>query len=325
VARPPRVGLVLGAGGLTGQAYHAGFLSALAEATGWDPRDATTIVGTSAGAAIGTYLRTGLSPVDGAALLTREPLTAPGAALIARLGPTGDWETPFGRLGLPNLPDRRLIVRLLTRPWEVRPETLVAVLMPHGRRATEAWAGSLRALAGDEWPARPLWICTVRVDDGRRVVFGREGAPRTDVATAVAASSAVPSYFEPVEIDDRRYLDGGVHSPTNADVLRGEDLDLALVCSPMSLSRSAFRPHLSVALRLHFRRRLASEVAALRRAGIPTVVFQPSGEDLDVMSGDAMDRDHERQAEVVRRAWATTMRRIRDEHYGSRLAPLAAA
>ena len=34
-----RVGLVLGAGGTVGHAYHAGTLAALAEA-GWDARDA---------------------------------------------------------------------------------------------------------------------------------------------------------------------------------------------------------------------------------------------------------------------------------------------
>ena len=44
-----RVGLVLGAGGATGHAFHAGVLSALAEETGWDPRAADIIVGTSAG------------------------------------------------------------------------------------------------------------------------------------------------------------------------------------------------------------------------------------------------------------------------------------
>ena len=64
------------------------------------------------------------------------------------------------------------------------------------------------------------------MDDACRVVFGRPGAPHTDVATAVGASSAIPGYFAPVTIHGRRYVDGGVHSPTNADVLRREDLDL---------------------------------------------------------------------------------------------------
>src|SRR4029453_17418931 len=48
-----RVGLVLGAGGVVGHAFHAGVLRALAEVTGWDPRRAEVVVGTSAGAPAG--------------------------------------------------------------------------------------------------------------------------------------------------------------------------------------------------------------------------------------------------------------------------------
>ena len=40
----PRVGLVLGAGGVAGGAFHAGVLPALHEATEWDPRPAGVLV-----------------------------------------------------------------------------------------------------------------------------------------------------------------------------------------------------------------------------------------------------------------------------------------
>ena len=62
-----RVGLVLGAGGFGGRAFHAGVLSALEEGLGWDPRSAEVVVGTSAGSQIGTGLRIGLSGSDMAA------------------------------------------------------------------------------------------------------------------------------------------------------------------------------------------------------------------------------------------------------------------
>ena len=55
------VGLVLGAGGVVGGAYHAGALAALAETAGWDARDAEVIVGTSAGSIAAAALRAGLS------------------------------------------------------------------------------------------------------------------------------------------------------------------------------------------------------------------------------------------------------------------------
>src|SRR2546423_12478885 len=51
IPRPkPRVGLVLGAGGVLGGAWLAGGLAAIARETGWDPFTADYIVGTSAGA-----------------------------------------------------------------------------------------------------------------------------------------------------------------------------------------------------------------------------------------------------------------------------------
>src|SRR4051812_8558232 len=71
----PRVALVLGAGGVTGGAFHAGVLSALVDATSWDPRDAELIVGTSAGSATGGALRAGLSARDMAARARGEALS----------------------------------------------------------------------------------------------------------------------------------------------------------------------------------------------------------------------------------------------------------
>src|SRR5437764_10757788 len=51
-----RVGVVLGAGGVTGDAFHRGVLRALWEA-GYDARTADVIVGTSAGSMVGAFLR----------------------------------------------------------------------------------------------------------------------------------------------------------------------------------------------------------------------------------------------------------------------------
>src|SRR5688572_2536141 len=58
-----KIGLVLGGGGLVGMGYHAGALKALEE-WGADPTRADLIVGTSAGAIMGSYLRSGWSATD---------------------------------------------------------------------------------------------------------------------------------------------------------------------------------------------------------------------------------------------------------------------
>src|SRR3954453_5558576 len=58
----PRVGLVLGAGGVLGGAWLVGALHALASETGWDPGSADPIVGTPAGAMIAGLSAGGVPP-----------------------------------------------------------------------------------------------------------------------------------------------------------------------------------------------------------------------------------------------------------------------
>src|SRR3954454_20041291 len=57
-----RVGLVLGAGGVLGGAWHTGALAAIARGTDWDPASAEYIVGTSAGSVIGSLVAAGVPP-----------------------------------------------------------------------------------------------------------------------------------------------------------------------------------------------------------------------------------------------------------------------
>jgi len=305
----PSIGLVLGAGGLTGQAFHAGVLAAIAEAGGWNPARADVVVGTSAGAGMGMYLRLGITPADMLARLDGRELSTAGQAVVDRFGEPGDWtQSTVAREWRP--PHPQLLGKLLRTPWKVRPEALLGVAIPTGRKDTELWTSALRAGAGTVWPTDPLWICAVRMDDACRVVFGRAGAPHTDVATAVGASSAIPGYFAPVTIHGRRYVDGGVHSPTNADVLRREALDLVIISSPMSIADTAGLRKPSRALRGHFRARLGIERRKLRRAGIETRAFQPSEDDLQVMGSQAMD--DERMVRVAQQARETTLRRLEE-------------
>ena len=56
----PRVGLVLGAGGLLGSAWTAGVLSLLAERLDRPLGDLDLVLGTSAGAVLGAALRCGM-------------------------------------------------------------------------------------------------------------------------------------------------------------------------------------------------------------------------------------------------------------------------
>ena len=314
-----RVGLVLGAGGLTGEAFHAGALAAITDVTGWDPRSSQLVVGTSAGSIVGTYLRLGISADDLAAHLCHEQPSSSASELFDRMGPEAAF-LPEGPRTWPRLPTPALLAAMVR--GRVMPHAVLASVLPAGRVPTDPWARRIRRMAGPGWPPEPLWICALRLGDARRTVFGRAGAPPVDVADAVAASCSIPSFFQPVEIGGRRYVDGGVHSPTNADVLRHEALDLVIVLSPMSTSRRILRLHPDHAVRWQFRYQLAREAGHLRRAGLPVIAFQPDTGDLAAMRGNAMNPS--RVEPVVRRVRASVAERLRNGGHAESLAGLAA-
>ena len=316
------IGLVLGAGGVTGGAFHAGVLSALAEATGWDARTADVIVGTSAGSGTAAILRAGLSPRDLAARALGRPFSPEGARLLASAPP------PIARFPLrpevraqryrPAAP--RTFAAAALRPWSARLGVLAAGLMPTGTVPTTMIAEGLAPFFVDGWPARPLWICAVDLDTGRRVVFGREGSPPAKVSDAVAASCAIPGFFQPVEIGGARYVDGGVHSPTNADLMQHVDVELVVVSSPMSSAGRRVRAAADVAIRQWSRLQLDREAALLRRRRVHVIAFQPTPPDLDVMGLNAMDTS--RRAAVVEQVHASTLHRLERDDVRRRLEPL---
>ena len=307
-------GLVLGAGGAVGHAYHTGTLAALAEATGWDPRTADIVVGTSAGSVVGALLRAGLAPADLYARSTGTELSPEGALLLGRSVAPSPLPRPDRPPTLRRLqPSSRALLRLVRQPWSVTPGSLAAAFLPPGEVPGDAIGARIRSMYDRPWPEQPFWACVVRQGDGARVVLGRDPEPATDVGTAVQASSAIPSWFQPVEIDGEHYVDGGAFSPTNADVLAGAALDLVVIVSPMSSSRTATaRLAADAPVRAVYRARLAREVAAVRRRGAGVVTFQPSGEDLAVMGGAASAMDYQRHGPVARRARETALRRLSD-------------
>jgi NTE family protein len=299
-----RVGLVLGAGGVVGQAYHAGVLAVLEHDCGFDARDADVIVGTSAGSVTGTLLRFGVSSSDLAAWTVKAPLSGTDefARRMAQMpDPVFAPLRPLELLLRPmRLPSPQMVARALTRPWQFRPLAAALTLLAPGEHDIIAQLAALRELETASWPERDLWICAVRRRDGRRVVFGRPGSPPAPIHLAMAASCAVPGYFTPVRIGDRSYVDGGVHSPTSAAILRGHGLDLVIVISPMS-GPPGSPLNLLAASRRHSARLLQREVRALQRTGVEVLVFRPGAAEQEVMGDDMMSRDH--LSEVIQRSF----------------------
>jgi NTE family protein len=262
-----RVGLVLGAGGVLGGAWHVGALAALAEETGWDPGSADHVVGTSAGSMIGALLCAGVPPWFMRAHSEGE--TFPGL-VDAEGKPAEQADRSGGAIFRPHIGLTRpgpaslaLALRVLRDPLRHTPTQHAAGWLPEGWISHEPLKEQVRRVVPRGWSPHPgQWVMACDYATGRRVAFGREDAPPAELADAVAASCAIPGFYRSVRIGGRRYVDGGVYSISNADVLRDRGLDLVIVLNPMS-----GRPGMAKRLR-HEARRLAEH-------GTDTVLIEP--------------------------------------------------
>lgn len=296
--------------------YHGGVLAGLAQAAGWDARDADIIVGTSAGAASAAELRAGLAPADLAARRSGGRFTTAGERLLRSRGPSpipavvpAGIDGDGGRAVY-----RRLVERGLERPGSVRPGVLMAAAMPLGPLSGDWLADEVRWLLGDDWPERTLWVCAVDLEDGGRVVLGHPEGPQASPGEAVAASCALPGVWAPRVIGGHMHIDGGSYSPVNADVLCGQDLDLVVVLAPMCIAagiRAVGRDRL---LRTAGRAMLEEEVAQLRAEGTTVAVLSPGPEELLVMGQLAPEHalDPRRCHSVARQARRLALRWVRE-------------
>ena len=279
-----KIGLVLGGGGIAGFAYLTTTLSMLQQITGWDARDASVIVGTSAGSNLGGFLRAGTpigESLDDIMTLPANPRS------MERLRVLSGREADRTVRLLPT--SLKMAAREVVRGPSMSPSRLVSGLLPNGNIRTDTIGDRMIELHGTKWPDGELLITTVRLQDSKRVVFGLDRTD-VDVGTAVEASSAIPGYFKPVTIDGFRYVDGGTHSPTNADLLSDRDLDLIVIVAPMSVDNIATGwMTTNGALRLYWRNQVQREVRDLRKAGHRVLLLEPSIEEARSMGPTMMD------------------------------------
>ncbi len=286
---------MLGGGGLTGTAFHAGVIAGLAD-LGWDARRTEVVVGTSAGSTSAILLRAGLPPEDFVARMTGEPLSEQGQSVLDGLGPIRRPRATGPRARRPASPV--LLASLARRPWGYRPGHLAAGLLPAGTLDVTDSVAGIGALL-ERWPQQPTWIVAVRLDDGARVVFGREAT--ATVREAVSASCAIPGYYAPIGIEGQRYVDGGVWSAHNLDLLADQGLDLVVVSAPLATDTAHALDRGNV-LRAPVRRHLDREADRVRRSGSVVVVLAPDRQVRAVMGTASMRIERRPPVAVAARA-----------------------
>jgi NTE family protein len=209
--------LVLAGGGVAGIAWEVGVLAGIrdAEPAVYDRiMDAdTTFVGTSAGSTVAAQLASGASLEDLYATQLAEE--------SAELGADIDLEAFMGMM--------TSAAEGATSPEEAR-QRIGAV----ARKAETVSAADRRAVIAariplDHWSDRRVLITAVDTDSGELRVFDRHS--RVDLLDAIGASCAVPSIWPTVEIQGRRYMDGGTRTTANADLAAGSDPVLIIVPS----------------------------------------------------------------------------------------------
>jgi NTE family protein len=286
---PPDV-LVLGGGGVLGEAWMQGVLAGIEEASGFDLRGCENFVGTSAGAIVAARLAAGESPrrPAGTSAARRRPVQQPasglGATAIDVARRAGSWalaaSSAFVPLALGLAAPGGAAVRGALLRRLPRPQATLDELGREIERSGARFDGRLRVAAVDR-------------QSGRRVVFGSPGAPRANVAAAVAASCSVPWLYAPVRIGTREYVDGGVWSATNLDAApAGRDTYVLCLNPTASIagSQTVFALIRNVA-----RSAVSLEAMTLRRRGAAVELVAPDVESATAMGTNFMAREPRRR------------------------------
>jgi NTE family protein len=313
-----KVGLVLGAGGVVGASWLIGALEAVQSETGWNPSDADVIVGTSAGSVVGALTAAGIEPAYMAAYTGGQAVddvaeTQERAELIAeRL----DGSTYRPVLSFPPIGPGswRLALDTLVHPRRHTPATLLSGWLPRGFISTDPISRLVSSFVDGDWPDHPaFWSVAADYCTAERVAFGQKGAPAATVGQAVAASCAIPGFYQPPSIAGRRYVDGGICSMSNLDLLCDEGLDLVVCLNPTSslAQVASWSPseRVGALMRSASGKRVGHEARKLRAAGTEVLLLQPSAADLGVMGVNYMARG--KRLEVTEQATRSTALALR--------------
>jgi len=270
--------VVFSGGGVAGIAWMHGIAAGL-RGGGIDLAAADQLSGTSAGACVAAVLATGA--VDVAVARQRAPESA-------------EINAPFDFDGFFAAIDRARD----EEPTETAARVRIAAMPALGPDISVAERRAVIAarLPVQEWPRQRLLIAVVDAASGELVAFDRTSG--VGLLDAVSASCALPGVWPPIEIDGRRYVDGGIRSLSNADLAAGNDRVVILVpTASTDQSRATLAAEIDQlgAARTHV---VAADEASIESFG--TNPLDPATRPLAVDAGLAQA---ERELPALREAW----------------------
>jgi predicted acylesterase/phospholipase RssA len=223
-----RRALVLAGGGIIGMFYEIGVLAALEEALPPGPfgQHFDLFVGTSAGAVTAAFVANGAQPSEMFRAL-RDDLDSPFNFQPEDVfgTPAGTMIQLFTQFARPLLGAVGGAIRRGSRATLASTLADFQAHSPPGFYSTEplerALCARFTALGyAHHFPAlpRPLYVTGVDIDTAERLVFGTDELAEVHVCRAVAASSAIPIFFEPIRIGERDVVDGAVAGAPPIDV-----------------------------------------------------------------------------------------------------------
>ncbi|MEA2390407.1 MAG: hypothetical protein QOK31_516 [Solirubrobacteraceae bacterium] len=277
--------LVLGGGGVLGEAWMNAVLAGLEEATDFDARKCEGYVGTSAGSIVAAALAGGLRPDARLGELPEQPASgededeepAGNGSVATRTLRAGvaTAVAPVAALALPTMAPGGAFVR-----------RLALGRVPRGTRSLRGMGSRIDSI-GARWDGR-LAVSAVELESGRRVMFGRDGAPDASVGEAVEASCAIPGFFHPIAIGGRTYVDGGAWSPTNMDAASVSRGTQVLCLNPTGSMSHSFTSAMG-AIGLASRSLARLEALVLERRGARVEIVAPDEGSLEAIGPNLMD------------------------------------
>jgi NTE family protein len=241
--RRSRTALVLGGGGFTGGVYEIGALRALdLLAVNRTVNQFDVYVGTSAGSFVASLAANGVTPEEMMRVVNQQV-------------PTPFRDVDRGTLMRPNLVEFAQAAALLplrmlglTRNLlgHLRSASVIdlavglAEALPSGLYDSAAVREYLERVLSD--PDRSndfrlleneLYLTATDLDTCERSVLGGPEWDDVPISLAVAASTALPMVYKPVEVKGRHLIDGGIRSTTNVDVAVERGAKFVIVVNPL--------------------------------------------------------------------------------------------